>query len=458
MPLSHRRRAAASAAAATRLVITGAILASLVGCATSHKLAAHQRSRVAGRLAGLIVGAPGPALHCTETLAVGADIQATLSQAKPKDVICLATGSYGDVTLTGISHSANVTLGPAPGASVHFGKLLFTGPAPSANLTVQGLHIDSGVDYLTGTAGGVVFRNNTIENIPNGFAYYFYANGSSSGGYTQRGVKLLYNQIDHVGACLEVDGGSSVAFSFTFSHNVCGPGIGAGATTAKNASHYIQIGGISGFSAQSNAFLGPMDPNYQRVGLHNNVLHVFGDSSNIDFSNNLIWHGQSRGQTILMEEGRLEDITINNNLDVEDPACDRLGDCNGYAIYLYDASGLTVRYNAIVDSYWGLLLTNSSSGSLFRGRDYDISHNIVVGAKGNPDISYHCLSGCVFDDNVTDDRSASQGGAMRSVTDFRPTWRSASWAPPAPYFPPPQGYYRATNLPPDLGYQTAVGP
>ena len=90
---------------------------------------------------------------------------------------------------------------------------------------------------------------------------------------------MLYNQIDYVGACVEVDGGNGLAFDFTFSDNVCGPGIGAGATTASDASHYIQVGGITGLTADNNAFLGPMDPKYEAAGLHNNVLHVFGIQS-----------------------------------------------------------------------------------------------------------------------------------------------------------------------------------
>lgn len=126
-------------------------------------------------------------------------------ERKAGDVVCLSAGAYGDVTLTGIRHADNVILAPAPGASVHLGSMTFVGPGTSADLTVQGLHIDSGVVVRTGSPGGLVFQYNTIENISQGYTYYFYADGSSSGNYTQTGVKMLYNQIDRVGACLKVD-------------------------------------------------------------------------------------------------------------------------------------------------------------------------------------------------------------------------------------------------------------
>lgn len=405
------------------------------------------------------VGAPGPPVTCTTTLGVGADLQHALSSAKPGNVVCLNAGRYGDVTLAGISHSGDVTLAPAPHASVHLGSLTFVGPDTSSNLTVQGLHIDGGVSVRIGSPGGLVFEYNTIENIPRGYAYYFYARGSSSGNYTQTGVRMLYNQIDHVGACLEVDGGQDIASDFTFSHNVCGPGIGAGATSDAGASHYIQIGGITGVLADNNAFLGPMDPNYAKAGLHNNVFHVFGSSRDVEFSNNLMWHTQSRGQTILLEEGRLDNITINDNLDVEDPTCNALGDCSAYAIYVYDARGLTVQSNTIIDSYYGLLLTNAVPGARSAGSDYRVSGNVAVGTGGRSEIAYgRCVSGCDFDRNVTDDLSARQGGSTSFVAQWKPAWATTTWGPGPPYSPPPPGYYRPVGLPWPAGYQGTIGP
>ena len=79
-------------------------------------------------------------------------------------------------------------------------------------------------------------------------------------------------------------------------HNVCGPGLGYGDTDSTQPGHYIEIGGITGVTVDNNAFLGPADPNAAPVGLHLNVFHIFGDATNVDFSNNILWHTQTIGQ------------------------------------------------------------------------------------------------------------------------------------------------------------------
>jgi len=422
------------------------------------------RARAGGETAstGTIggVGAPGPAAGCTTTVRPGANLQLELARANAGDVVCLAAGSYGDVELSGISHSSPVTLAPVAGASVHLGALVFVGPQTTSNLTVQGLYIDGGVAVRIGSPHGLVFQYDTVHNIARGFAFYFYANGSSAGSYTQTGVKMLYNQIDHVGACLEVDGGRSLALNFTFSHNVCGPGIGAGATVATQASHYVQIGGVTGATVNDNAFLGPMDPNYINAGLHNNVLHVFGSSSGIDFSGNLMWHTESRGQTVLLEEGQFDDVTIADNLDVEDPRCDGAGPCSAYAVFVANAHGLRVQHNTIVDSYYGALLTRAAAGGYPDGQGYDVSNNILVHANGGTaTLGFaNCSSQCTADYNVAADRSARQRGATHVLAHWTPRWLSTTWAPATPYVGPPPGYWRATGLSFAAGYRGLVGP
>jgi hypothetical protein len=437
------------------VIVLAAALVAGCGASTTGR---HRHAPAPAGGPTAIAGAPGPPAGCSTTLSPGADIQAALAAAHPGDVVCLSAGAYGSVELTGISPAGNITLAPVPGAAAHLTSLTFVGPATSANLTVQGLYIDSGVAVRTGTPGGLVFRYDTIENVPRGYAFYFYAAGSSPGHYTQSGVEMLNNQIDHVGACLEIDGGGQMAQHFTFSDNVCGPGIGAGAIEASGASHYIQAGGITGLTADHNAFLGPMDPSYQRAGLHNNVLHTFGDSSDIEFSHNLMWHTQSRGQTILLEQGRLDDVRITDNLDVEDPACDVRGQCAGYAMYVVDARGLSVTENTVVDSYWGVLLTLAGQGAYPTGSGYDIARNVAVGTKGNPGLSLgRCTSECRTGHNVTDDSSASRAGTP-ALGRWRPRWTTTAWTPQTPYARPPRGFWRAAGLPWAAGYKGAVGP
>jgi hypothetical protein len=392
-------------------------------------------------------GAPGPAVSCTQTLAPGANLQTALSNADPGQVICLDAGDWGAVTLTRVAPTGNVTLAAAPGQSVHLGSLTIEGqsdsPSATDNLTIRGFWIDHGVSDLTDTTGGLVFEHNTITRIRQGYGFYFNPDGNG-GSHTQSGVKIVSNRISQVGECLAIVGEGR---GFTFSHNVCGPGIGYGDTASTQPSHYIEVGGVDGLSVTANAFLGPSDPNSDQVDLHLNVLHLFGGGRHVDFSGNLLWHTQARGQAILLQEGHFDDVRIDDNLDVEDPACGQHSGCANYMAEVADAHGLSFQNNTVVGAAYGVLLTESDeSGDYSGGNDYVITHNVVVGASGAPAISYGgCTSSCVFDYNVTDDGSAAKAHAAHGVTNWSPAWRAGS-------------RYQAAGIPFTAGYSGMLPP
>ena len=292
------------------------------------------------------------------------------------------------------------------------------------NLTVEGLSL--GPVSVTGSATALTFARNRITRVTSGF--YFYA-GS---GMVQDGIRVVGNRMDQLhapdvsaaaaGQCVTIAGGAQQERRFTLNDNVCGPGIG---------NHYFQIGGIDGLTAEGNTFLGPVDPEALALRTHNNVLQVFGDSRDVNFSNNVIRNTQSRGQTVLIEEGHFDNITINGNLWQEDPKCLTDPNCFSYAIDVYNAHGLSFQNNTVINSHWGVLLTDTESQSYSSGSDYRITHNIVVGTSGNADISYqHCATNCVFDYNVTADESARQAGSRQYMIDWKPLWSAgASFAP-----------------------------
>jgi hypothetical protein len=378
----------------------------------------------------LAAGAPGPPIACTITVDAIAAIEPALLKAVPGEIVCLKGGNYGPLTLTDIAPAGNVTFAAAPGPPVHIQGLTIAGQgdtqSDTRNLTIQGFWIDRGVQDLTDTSGGLVFQFNTISHVRQGYGFYFDADGNG-GTHSQAGVELLYNKIDHVGECLAVVRGAGR--DFTFSHDVCGPGIGYGDTQSTQPGHYVEIGGIAGITVEDNSFLGPADPNIAAAGLHLNVFHLFGGGRDIDFSNNLLWHTQARGQAILFQEGHFDNVRIDNNLDVEDPACHAAtSTCPNYMIESAAAHGLSFTNNTVVGAYWGVLLTASNeSGDYPTGTGYQVSHNIVAGAGGGADISYGgCSSACSFDYNVTDDDSAAVGGSTHNVTHWVPTWTGAS--------------------------------
>lgn len=394
----------------------------------------------------------------------GANIQTALSNAAAGSTVCLNAGDYhvsGEVDLYFENPASNVTLQPVPGAVVRVGWLNMNAVS---HLTVQGLNLVGGASALNASSNDI-FRGNTTTGTlgysDNG--YYFYGNGSS-----QSNIQVLDNQLDHLEGANGPAGstgnsqcmtavGSPTSTNITFSHNICGPGVLA---------HLTQWTGIDGITEDYNSFIGPASPRITE-GYHNNVMQVFGGAPGpISFSNNYMWHVRARGQALLFQESIFQNVTINNNLDVEDPACTTNGalDCLGYAYGLCGAHGyLTFTNNTVVNSSWGNLITHSQNDVIGdcitpgTGENYNVSHNLFIAPGGQANGGYdeveyaECGVGtCTFDYNVTDDGTAAQDGAVHYVTNWSPAFGDGS---STSYAFPGQWYQNPTGLSFQAGYQ-----
>ena len=223
--------------------------------------------------------------------------------------MCLNAGNWPKVTLSGVSAgSPGVTLAAKPGAAVNMAGLDTRGQMN--NVTVEGIRFSAGFHVLAG-ANNLTVQYSSFQNFDD-----YAVQGCSvcvNSGPTIIGLKVLYNQIDHVAYCLRGTGNMS---NWTFSHNVCGPGIGYGGDVD---GHYTQTEGIDGLTMDNNAFVGPFDSSALAAGAHNNVSHACG--SNLAFDNNIVWHTDSRAQTILWgDDCAVNRAPSDNNLFVEDPA------------------------------------------------------------------------------------------------------------------------------------------
>ena len=396
------------------------------------------------------VGAPGPAVSCTTRLNPGQAVSAAVTAAAGGSVICLNAGNWGNVSIASpMSPASPVTLAATPGQTVTIGD--FSTDAQVQNLTVQGFHAASfNVDAPSN--GGITFQYNTVQHVAKGIAFMLYsaAHGNTSGMIT--GVTMQYNQVDHVGQCLaDVYNQQST----TFSHNVCGPGIGYGATRSTDPGHYIETGGEDRLTVDNNAFIGSACACAGAAGLHLNVMHDWGDSTTVRFNNNVLWHVDAIGQALLFQSGRFNDVQINNNLEVDDPNAAN----PSYSFWSTDAHGLSFSDNTVVNSYWGNLLTISQVSNDYpagTGTGYAVQRNLVTNTANGADIYYQeCQSSCAVGQNVTDDGSAPGAG---SVTNWTPRWQSTSWSPTAPWTAVPAGYYQPSGLSITAGYQGLVGP
>jgi hypothetical protein len=415
------------------------------------------------------VGAPTPAgVTCTQTLDVGADVERALSSASPGAVVCLNPGSWPAIALTGIAPAApGVTLAATPGQNVVVPGFTLAG-SNTRNLTIEGFSItrpgngnNSGVQLLCGISGGVTLKYNTIENQPAGYGIYAYAQNCGPG-HTQTGVSVEYNQIDHVGSGIQINGNDTEQLNWTISHNVIGPDIQDG-----GYGHYIEIGGVAGATINNNAFEGPPDPAFENPTSHLNVLHIDNGKRNVTFANNIMWHVDARAQTVLIQDTPMDNIDIENNLDVEDPACETDAKCYTSPLTVYAAHGLRFKHNTYVNGAWSVSLAQTGLGYP-DPKNMTAEYNIVapvsaLGARTQPNFSdWTCKSLCVTDHNVSGDGSAdSTLGGTGNATNWTPSWTTTSWVPVSGpgYKPPPRGYYQPRGLAiSGAGYQGHIGP
>ena len=84
----------------------------------------------------------------------------------------------------------------------------------------------------------------------------------------------------------------------------------------------------------------------------------------------------------------------------------------------------------------------------------------IASVGGASDFSeWDCASACAADHNVTgDDSSDSVLTGSSDAIDWSPSFAGTSWTPTQPWTPAPTGYYQATGLPFQAGYQGQVGP
>jgi hypothetical protein len=418
------------------------------------------------------VGAPTPlgALVCTQTLNAGANVQSVVSSAAPGAVVCLNPGNWSPITLSGIAPaSPGVTLAAPPGQTVVVPGFTVTG-SNTRNLTIEGFNItkpgsgsysgnNTGIQLLCGISGGVSLRFNTIENQSGGYGVYSYPD-SCGGGHTQTGIDVEYNQIDHVSTGMEIDGNGTEQFGWTIAHNVIGPYIQYGGD-----GHYIQIGGISGpVTINNNAFEGPSDPAYETTSSHLNVLHIFNGGTNVTFDNNIIWHSDARAQSVLIADEPLQNINIQNNLDVEDPACETDSNCYTSPYFVEGMHGLTFEHNTSVNAAWSIILGHVYSYTYSDPQNMTATYNLtapVSGDRGETNYGeWNCTSSCTTGNNVSADSSAS--GTLHgsgNIVNWAPTWTTTSWTPVSGpgYQAPPPGYYQPPGLLTKSGSSVLVG-
>ncbi len=367
-----------------------------------------------GLLLTFVVGScggspPTATSACSTTLSAQADVAGTLAGAAPGQKICLGAGSFPALTLNGITPSSNVTLAAAPGARVIVAGMSLTG---DKNLTVSGFQLTGQVSIVN-HGSNLTFENNRTSNVEDISAYYIIGNAGESISH----IQVLDNVMEHLDCTSPCapPRGQGVTFigevdHITIEHNTIGPGI---------ANHYTQTGGVNTLVENYNTFLGP-SLRYNHPEVHQNLLQIFGDATNIEFSDNVARDTGTNGNSVLLEaalpnQARVSNVTIHNNLFDHET--------DGFSYDICPVQGLTFTDNTVVGSVWGTLfhpLDSRTCNMVENGSDYNVTHNIFVNTTKGKDVSQEgCATNCTFDYNVTSDHSAS---GAHSILGWTPRW------------------------------------
>ncbi len=390
---------------------------------------------------------PVAQVPCTTTLGSGANVAAAIASAPAGSGICLGSGSYPQISVSGANPSSYVTIEPAPGASPTVAGIQISN---SSFLRFQQMNLTSGVN-MTNSGHDFQFLDNNI-----GPATYGIVLSGSPGPITNVVIQgNAIHDIDFSGSSAGYAGGQGVTLYYgqnvLVSHN----------TFWANSWHYIQCGGCSGLTVDHNLFRCPCN---QHAGAHLNVLQIWQGGSNDSFTNNIVvgnpnqvgTSGEICGGCVLLENGAgggtasdtFSNYDISNNLFV---------DAGGSTpIQVQTTSDGTVSNNTIADGfqYGAFLGFNSVTG--VSSTNLTSQYNVIAGQVGNGQAyAYGCSSGCVSDHNVADSHGGTSGTG--SVNGWKESWQTTTWNP-ASGSAPPAGYYRPNGLASSYGYQGVIGP
>ncbi len=382
-----------------------------------------------------------PLRRCTTTEDPSDDVADAITSARDGAVICLATGTYPQIDISGADHSSYVTVQPAPGA-----QPVVNGVQTSSDtfLRFQGLTMLAGVNMI-----GPGAASHDLQFIDNNIGHTTYGLVIKGSGAPIRHVLIQGNAIhdlDFTGPSSGYAGGQGITVYW-----------GSNITVSDNTFwavswHYIQCATCDNTVVEHNLFKGPSN---MHPGAHLNVWQIWQGSANDSFIHNdvigapgapiaagaILWETGPGGGTLA---DSYKNMTISDNLFVDEDYTNTLD--------LAAASGLTVTNNTIVGSTYGLLVRGRctcAAGVDVPGTDYNISHNIVV-RDASPGARFRVFcpsSGECGEDNVSDDDSARTAfpPGTSAVTDWTPQWINTTWSPTAGD-PPPAGFYQPVGL------------
>jgi hypothetical protein len=406
----------------------------------------------------------GSRVTCTTTVSpaqTAAAIAQVIVQAQDGATICMSSGSYPSIHVTGAAHGAYVTIRPAAGATATVAGIEV---ADSSYLRFQGLRMTAGFDMHdtgSGTSHNYQFVENTFEEPLYGIVL-------EGGSQPIKKVLIEKNYIHYVHTEKpETEGKCNTGYAQGQDVTLYyAEGVTITRNTFKEAAiHYIQGGSVGpeGVDVEHNLFEGHVI----QACSHLNLWQIWDGGENDTFKDNIAL-GEGTGEWkpglskeaatdgVLFENGpgasecatKIKNSVIENNLFIDA--------ATSYELQIYTNEGATIKNNTVIGSAYGTALLTEHCGA---GSNYTMTHNIDA-QDTNSGYDFHfgeCTGTCTFDDNASEDVSSQAAGASRYLTGWSPAWKTTAWNPGAEA-KPPAGYYIPTGLSISAGYEGGGGP
>lgn len=261
-----------------------------------------------------------PLPACTTTAASVAAAQSAVSAGGPGTVVCLANGSYGSVSLNA-NKTGSVTLRAQNPGQATIGGVTLAG----RNLRLAAFTINGQVTVSESSSDMIIDRNAITSSS---FGVFLYGDGG-------RIANVL------IGA-----------------NRISG-------TQAPGENDLIRLHNYSGVRIEGNELR-----NIKENGGHSDILQSVHGGAGLVIRQNYV-HEQDGTQGFFIKDGALTNLTIDNNLIVDDPSG------NGYAITFYETSanpsdpfatgyGAVVTNNTVWDDDSGIAIRGSNTTVLFQ--------------------------------------------------------------------------------------------
>jgi fibronectin type 3 domain-containing protein len=305
------------------------------------------------------------ATGCNVTATSVSDAISKVSSAASGNVICMAPGSYGSITLTG-THSANVTFEPDPSQDPNgAGKVTFSGINVTGSfITVRNFYSTGGLSFLPPATNDTADHNDVTDGL---------------GGY---GMDVSCNTASQPCTFITMTGNRI--------HNLAGTdGTGSGSSCNYGSDgDGLRLDGWANVTITGNEETGVEQVNGGVCEGHTDCLQSYNankSTQGFDFEHNYIHDNQCEGPPFLKDGDVTSNVTVKDNLDVRST---NKGLTDTALFVVGNTTGAIIRNNAYLTS--GSTLQGSGSATVdhnifsqFNISGYTLTENNNIFTDGN---------------------------------------------------------------------------